>query len=355
MGSGPRETLLGLTARRSNLIVKVIPVVALTVLAARPCLPVDFTVDLPGRAPKGGQVIFLSEQEALVALNLGQRIPSPLMIVDIGSKSIKARDPSTLSMTQQVVARINDHRFAASTPIGILSCADEIKCSMLFNESGDISASPSGKWLVVRRQQSESRLDTQTGQVTATYPRFLFDGKMTLPFRIIPGDSDTLTDINGSFSILHADGTSTRLEKARGDPFGNCCSFVGPNLLVVLSTDPPAISGFNPQGRLLYRIPAPDPFHARMIAACCNGSRFALVEENYSLWNELVNPLDIMHNRPHDVLRLRIFEAVTGRVLSDTQWDPRVRPAPIALSPKGDLLAGLGANKVRIWSTPASR
>lgn len=326
---------------------------------AAPRCPADFTVDLPMGSSGGenyyslgNQLLFLSEHTAVIAVNRqGRRSTrSPLLVVDVDAKRVRARAEFPMYRSSRVIGRIDDHTFALATAEGLLSCTDELTCSKVIDKSGEVSVSPSGKFVAVRDfQAGQYLLDTESWKLLATYPSWISVGQLRHYFRVIPGDKTSVLQKDNTITIQKADGTESVLSGVSTGADERGCSYISPELVAV-TVLPLGLLVFDSAARELYRLPISDPFHADVVAACCGSGRFAITESSYSFWNSVVHFMDIDMSRQRDVFRVRVFEVVTGKEVGGTEWDPRPGITNVALSPKGDLIGAVRGNKVQVVS-----
>ncbi len=304
-------------------------------LLETPCAAADFSIGMPGERTSAEkshsfnlpQLIFLNQDEVVIAVNRQGPATSlsPVFVLDIPSRRIRARSRfSTNSMNWNPIGRIDDHKFAMSSAEGLLSCTDNLECTKTSDKAGQVFVSPAGKKLVLRDLRLGHFLfDTISWRLLESLPAETNTGPRGHLFHLYPGDSSSVLQDNETATVLRDDNSRAALSGFSANGAAGCCWYLGGQLVTVLSLQPSMLITFDLTGRELYRIPLADPFHTDVVPSCCGGNRFALAESSYSFWNSVTNFMDINNTRQRNVFHLSIFNASTGHLIGESQWDPR--------------------------------
>ncbi len=252
-----------------------------------------------------------------------------------------------------IAARINDREFVLSTVDGVFSCDDELTCVKVFDKPVQIAVSPSGKRLLVRDLKTVNLLlDTGTWRPIASYPTEEIGDGLNRSIRAIPGDRDIATEESGEVAIIHPDGGRLPLAGVQSISSG-CCRYLNADLLAVKLAAPPSVAVFDSGGRERYRIPIAGSnaiVRTTIAPVCCDGSRFAIPQASYTLWNSIVNFSDIENNRPFDHFEVRLYESGTGREIKTFAFDPRPGHMHVDFSPDAKLIGTVSGSRVHIVS-----
>jgi hypothetical protein len=307
-------------------------------------------------------LVFVSDDLVLVAINerqtteeieplLTDHPASKFLLFDIKKKILlKSAD-----LPAQKQSGALQHAGGSSSllwnRLGVQLCGLDFTCELAIPSPGPVSPSPQGTRIAVGG-------NARTDQI-------LLDSTLTKVAQfqwmnpaVVPGDGVELLRYKGHRFFVKEGGGPERpisiQEAIPNELYMPLSRFLNPSTIAINETDD-NILVTNLDAKPQYRVKVSDSLRRIDIVNCPCGTRFAVRELKFSVWNSITNPFDIEHRRAYDVQELRVFDVSSGKMLFVLNDDPRPYvnhiPVPV-LSPTGKYLASIRNGALQIYEIP---
>ena len=310
------------------------------------------------------QLAFLDNNILLVAIN--QRtvtsavsradvdLPAAVLLVfDVRQRNLLRTAQRPIEKQDYSLQALNGGRFAIRSESGVQVCSVDLTCRESIpgtTNNGPLLASPSGDTFVVGGYG-------ETEQVLfGSAPLREVNRFRPASQSVLPGNDASTLRFEGNSVYVSETGKPERtlaLSATAG-------SYVSPSRF--LSDSEIAISESNNtllvsrlDGSVLYRIAVAPWYQGTSIFPSSGGKRFGIRETHYTRLNSIVHFTDIDEHRPYDFERIRLFESASGKLMFETQRDPRPYNNALtlpALSPNGRLLATINNGFLEVYEVP---
>ena len=242
--------------------------------------------------------------------------------------------------------------FSVWNESGIQLCDLELKCTAPARFPGPLLAPPNGSAIVAGGwgQNGQKLLDGSSLHELATYP----PGNPA----VVPGDGVLLLRYAGhKFFVKQNSNVEKPLpitERVVNEVFLPKSRFLNRSMIAVDETDKNLLLA-DLNGKPLYRVPIDYSMSNITVSSCVCQTEFAIREQRYTRWNSIIHFTDIENTRPFDFEKVRVFDALSGRVLFSLEQDPRpyiaASPSP-AISPDGRHIALVDRGILNVYRLP---
>jgi hypothetical protein len=279
--------------------------------------------------------------------------PSPLFVIDTSKRQIVSAATLPVEHQSTPVQLAGDGKFTLWNQRGVQICDAWFHCGQPLPAHKLRLVSPKGTRAITWFQPNATGwgdlelINLQNMNSLETFPYRRPDLRFT---HIIPGDNAVILQ-DGKSAVVRALGKDDRRI-----PFDDTGTFVEARFLnassvVYLSWNESQAVIETLDGKELYRIAVQKAWQAGFIPSF-EGARFGVYEYGYTLWNSIVNFLDIDEGRQMNFQKVRIINTSSGSNVVELEWDPRPHLVTPAISPNGHLLARVRGAVLEIVAIP---
>lgn len=342
-------------------------------LALLPAHAIDFGLDLRQFGYKPGPqthlrdftgIAFLSDDLLAVAINQApsvlaiRNLRRVVIVIDLRTRKVVAKADFQLKDYEGSVQAISGQRLAVLTEDSLSVCSSLLLCHAVLPADSPLRPSPAGTMIAVGGNIRTKCVvaDAATLKTLGTFPFSIRTSPApshvtpehpgVILQTVVPGDKAFLVSDQRGAAIYWRDGKRSHVDfSAR--VFGFTLQFVADELFGYRNLEQAKVLIERLDGRPKFQYDLLDRENGDLIS-CNSGKRFGIVEDGYTFLNRLMNPLDIMHNRPRNFQRFRVFDSLSGAEVSRAEWNPETRLVKPALSPSGKQFARIRANFLEV-------